>query len=583
VATWIVFTEEKSTYRYVGDDLSLFPGAGSPGITEDAAPGDRAALLRPGTDGGIIAHGRVREMRPPEQPEWRRRIRYYPRTVELDRFYIGNPISYRALRGLTPWAKTPFQAGLRNHEAALKVPGDAWQAIMKLADQPQRPLTSGSWNIRSGTMLVRSDVHDVFGGHRRGPVAVSGRTPNVFVFIDDAYPIPDMRHRWSDDGALVVSGGRSQVRDLRDEHYAVLTHLRHGKALRLFRMCGSKNCTYLGEFVIDQDNPIEQWIPAGQRVTRRHKLLPPDVRDMVAPMFRVYPADDLTAFVQAHDPLPSGSRDLLRLRLEVSYSTLIRPDPVAPTAAAIEEPLEEPATESPELAEIRRMLAMIRGNSGLADAVARIDETAVLAEILQRRVRRLGLEELRKVVEDPVSSEHDIQKVLQRAAWVFGGDYTGETLRRRLTAHDELDFVLVRSDGTLHGVEIKRAYIPDLIARRHRHAYAAVGRRVFEAFTQAMNYLRSLDEHRNQILADFELDCRRMTMTVLIGHSRFVHDSFSSADVAEAVRTFNAEHARIQIMTYDDLIVAAQRSLDLSTHEQTTRSVRPRRTRQARC
>ncbi len=157
-----------------------------------------------------------------------------------------------------------------------------------------------------------------------------------------------------------------------------------------------------------------------------------------------------------------------------------------------------------------------------------------------------------------------MQKIIQRMTWIFGGEFLPGTARRTLTPRDQLDLSLLRPDGTLHGVELKRADIKELVKVHRNHLI--VGPKVNEAVGQAMNYLVELDERRSQVLVDFGIDCRRASMTVVIGHSRFV-TGVTPTEVDATIRTYNSHWDRVSLTTYDRLIENAQRILDLTAPE----------------
>src|SRR5262249_18854455 len=147
---------------------------------------------------------------------------------------------------------------------------------------------------------------------------------------------------------------------------------------------------------------------------------------------------------------------------------------------------------------IRRLVALIQSNSTVASSLLEMDETALLAELIKRADRRTRLTELRTLVEDPRATEREIQRLLEKQTWIFGGYYVGKAVRLTFAVLDQLDIPLIRGDGTLHGIEIKKANIPNLVVRHRNHLI--VGPPVHEAAAQAMNYLRSLDEQRSAIL-----------------------------------------------------------------------------------
>jgi len=145
------------------------------------------------------------------------------------------------------------------------------------------------------------------------------------------------------------------------------------------------------------------------------------------------------------------------------------------------------------------------------------------AIISQRRdlVRRL-----RVMAKDPATTESHLQQVMGDAYWLFGGRYVGVAEKRNLAPLDQHDIPLIGADGTVHIVELKGPNIPNLV-RKHRNHWIA-GSDVHEATSQAMNYLRNLDEagatlsttYRNDLGIDY--DMRRLFATVVIGHPAHV-------------------------------------------------------------
>jgi hypothetical protein len=146
--------------------------------------------------------------------------------------------------------------------------------------------------------------------------------------------------------------------------------------------------------------------------------------------------------------------------------------------------------------------------------------------------------------------------------WIFGGEFLAGTGRRQLTVLDQLDLVLFRPDGSLHGVELKRPGILRLVKKPLNHWI--VGSHVHEAVGQAESYLRELDEARDHILSRLDIDCRRASMTVVIGHRDHDQSDATSQEIDEAIRTYNSHLSRVSVTTYDNLIENAQRMLDLA-------------------
>ncbi|OAR22934.1 hypothetical protein A8W25_25630 [Streptomyces sp. ERV7] len=205
----------------------------------------------------------------------------------------------------------------------------------------------------------------------------------------------------------------------------------------------------------------------------------------------------------------------------------------------------------------------------MSDALEEAD-AGMLAQLLELKARRVGLEALRTAVEDSASSESTLHACLKNQEWIFGGAYVAELARRQYTPDAILDIPLLRGDGSLHVVELKRANVEHLVIRPSGHLM--LGAPVHHAVSQAQNYLRTLDENRPTILADYGVDTRRASATVVIGHPKYVGASITPQELAETLRTYNTHSTRIEVITYGTLLESAARMLALSSALQDTDS-----------
>ncbi|MER5824295.1 Shedu anti-phage system protein SduA domain-containing protein [Streptomyces mirabilis] len=201
----------------------------------------------------------------------------------------------------------------------------------------------------------------------------------------------------------------------------------------------------------------------------------------------------------------------------------------------------------------------------MSDILADVD-AGMLAQLLELRARQVGLAALRATVEAPDSSESALHACLKNQEWIFGGAYVAELARRQYTSDTILDIPLLRGDGSLHVVELKRANIKDLVIRRSGHLM--LGAPAHRAVSQAQNYLQAMDENRPRILAEHGVDTRRVSATVVIGHPRYVTGDVTSQEIAETLRTYNTHQARIEVITYGTLLDSASRMLALSSARQ---------------
>ncbi|MFD8083492.1 Shedu anti-phage system protein SduA domain-containing protein [Kitasatospora sp. NPDC059722] len=536
--------------------------------------GDSVLLWRRGRGGGAVALGRIVETAVIGSPVSLRSMilgqqdgeEAAPRParcrvrVDFDRPFPASPLS-ADLWGVPKLGQIVRVAG--RDLTAISLTDAQWEALTRWIERPQPPADwLSAWNITPGAVVSRTQLHDVYGGNSRVAAGPSAKTRNVFLFLNQASAVAELTPRLS--GDVLLAAGQVQLGDhLSMENLGVLSHLRRGLPLRVFEVRRGE-CFYFGEFAIIEDLPVARWIETGEpKVSNFGSMEFVQVRQV--PVLRLRQLNGVRPFADGPDPFDGAPRITLSLRLA---STDDRCD-AAPGHRGYEPPVEGAASEagcgsggSTGADTIRRLLSLLEHDPEAAQAIGEIDEAQAFATLVQHARRRTDLAALRAVAENPDSTESDLQKCLQRMTWVFGGDFLSGSARRDLTAQDQLDLSLIRPDGSLHGVEIKKAKISSLIKRHRNHL--TVGADINDAMGQALNYLRSLDEHRHQILADFSIDCRRATMTIVIGHTSFVAGRITAAEVAETIRTYNSNMTRITVVTYDQLIDAAQRTLDLT-------------------
>ncbi|MCZ1008546.1 Shedu anti-phage system protein SduA domain-containing protein [Streptomyces lydicus] len=187
--------------------------------------------------------------------------------------------------------------------------------------------------------------------------------------------------------------------------------------------------------------------------------------------------------------------------------------------------------------------------------------------------RRKLIAELKAMIADRSTTERELHKKIQGHYWIFGGRYTGVSERNSLIPMDEYDIPLFCTDGSIHIVELKGSYITKLVERQRSHLIP--GKEVHQAVGQAMNYLLDLDElgasmatfyKRNGI----EYDLSRARATVVIGNPDFVSipadtklklGPVDRQMIDQAIRTYNGLISRIDVVTWADLLDAAERSL----------------------
>lgn len=514
----------------------------------DPEVGDAVLLWRKGPGGGVVALGEIADTTPAEgalpwalellkiRSEGDVELPYVKAHISFGRLFFATPISASILRDseLGHVAKQARSTSDGRKLVALDLTAKHWGELIQLVEQvqPSEEMPT-AWNIPPGAVVKRTKLHDVYGGSHRLAVGASGRTPNLFLFLEHG-TIGDLAPRWQD-SALVAPGQMEWTDHVSYENLTMLTHRRRGLPLRVF-MAHRGECQYIGEFAIDLDCPLEQWVDTGKRELQSH-YGQPLVVDTWVPLFRLR---------QLHGvPIPTGQADPFRNAQRINIRL-------------------QPGVDQPPVATaIRRLLADLESEPSTAASLGQLDEAQLLATLVQRARRQADLDELRAAVEDRNSSEIDLQRIVERMTWIFGGEFLPGTARRSLTLRDQLDLTLLRPDGTLHGVELKKANVERLVTGQRNHLI--VGAEVNKAVGQAINYLRELDEKRPQILVDLGIDCRRASMTVVIGHIGFATIDASPEEIDEAIRTYNSHLTRVSVTTYNRLIDNAQRIIDLTT------------------
>lgn len=204
--------------------------------------------------------------------------------------------------------------------------------------------------------------------------------------------------------------------------------------------------------------------------------------------------------------------------------------------------------------------------SQLAAALSTSHSATALAEAAVVARRRELVDRLQQMAAAPGTTETEMHHEIGDAYWLFGGRYVGVADRRNLAPLDQHDIPLLRADGTLHIVELKGPDIPRLVRRHLNHLI--VGSAVHEAVSQAMNYLRTLDEtgavltttYRNEFGVSY--DMRRVFATVVIGHPARANGADADVQqIEQTVRTYNSHLARVEVVTYAELLDSAERAL----------------------
>lgn len=523
----------------------------------------RRGLWRRDRDSGIVAIGRVVESvraldlsdlwpdsrRPDTSPsETKHAVR-----LRFDTILTSTPLSRRLLHesSLTTFVHQGERirqgaANFRGRLYPVEVTDADMKALKDLASKPPpQPVDSSSaWVIQPGRWVSRSELHSVYGGNPRLNATMSADTPNAFLI---SRRVDEIRPRWSGD-TLLIPGAIQHIKYATTENLAVIGHVLRGMSLRVFELDG-RRCMYVGEFLIDQDRPVEHWEPTGD--------------DRIVPILRLTQLNGLLRF-EFGQPIP---RKLPRIRLRLRISC--DPAETRPAAGGHNDQSTSSEEDAPSPETLRRLVRAFERDPHALDVVGELEETQMLAALVQHARRRSDLVRLEAVINDPATGELELQTQLETMTWIFGAEFLTETARRTLHVKHQLDLPLIRPDGSLHIVELKVARIGSLVVE-YREGLIPAGI-VSKAVGQARNYLVALDENRHQILNDFGIDTRRASVTIVAGHTGFVSNGATPDQIAETLRNHNAHDSRVKVMTYDQLIDNARRAIQATEPPSTRR------------
>ncbi|MEU6564860.1 Shedu anti-phage system protein SduA domain-containing protein [Nocardia nova] len=557
----MVLAEKESSSLY---NFSPWPVVGKFALElpKNATAGDRVVLWRRAPVHGVVAVGSVVEQR------WKvsgSEIRELVE-VQFSNFMLSAPIALAelidcGLESLVAQASDidtgRFRQAIRSRRILL--PDRSFECLMSLTVDRSAPLEGPSaWSLQPGDTLDRAQVHQTYGGQRSRSACFVRHSANALVFL----PVQRSEGPWSShwESRVLVTPVAEQMRRVGDRVNApVLHHVEHGSPLRVFETLDADRCRYLGEFVIDHDDPIPEW-----RDTRVVEYQGGQLVQHSLPVFRL----KCLEAVLGESP-------------ELSLSTRIRNVGLRVTVVDAPAPhhSQQPSTNEGQLAfggvaqgsaglqnvdpndpraALQQLVDALGADPGCVQILSDMHQSQIVASLVQQARRQHDLDELETLVLNATTKEAALQERLEKMTWIFSGEFLSSPARRGLHVQHQMDLTLVRPDNSLHGVELKLARIANPIVR-HRNGWV-LGSVLSNSVGQARNYLVALDENRHQILNDLGIDTRRASITIVAGHSSFLAAEMSSSAVAETLRRNNAHDPRVRVITYDELIGNARRA-----------------------
>ena len=187
--------------------------------------------------------------------------------------------------------------------------------------------------------------------------------------------------------------------------------------------------------------------------------------------------------------------------------------------------------------------------------------TGIIASAARIVQYRRELVELLRLIEDPHTVEGDLQRHLAHCPWMFGSEYSELLERRTWTRDDRLDFMLRRTvDDYFEILEIKTPFSQPLFSHDEgRDSYAAA-KPLTAAVGQVIRYMEEMERGRDGIKARDGVDVLKVRARIILGRS---------GDTAQmqALHSFNGHLHRIEVLTFDQLVLIAKRVLKIMEGE----------------
>jgi hypothetical protein len=183
-----------------------------------------------------------------------------------------------------------------------------------------------------------------------------------------------------------------------------------------------------------------------------------------------------------------------------------------------------------------------------------VKNIGVAAIFVQYKAAFIDLEEL---VNNSDPSESKYQNHLQKNPWMFGSEYSEILDRRKWTRDDNLDFMLRRTvDNYLEIIEIKTPAAMPIFNYDKDHDSFYASSKLSQVLGQVHRYIEEVERDRDTIIAKDRLDPLKIRARIIIGVD-------SDAGRQSALRTMNSHLHRVEIITFDQLLRVAKRTLNI--------------------
>lgn len=186
----------------------------------------------------------------------------------------------------------------------------------------------------------------------------------------------------------------------------------------------------------------------------------------------------------------------------------------------------------------------------------------VLSTVAAIRARRRAISKLVHLMKSEVSTERTFQNLFAAEPWMLGTQYRVAGSEQMVWFRARVDLLLIGALGYVDVIELKRPSMT-LFTRASRDGLWKESAELSDAYSQARDYLRLIDENRDTIEAALGLRSaavsRLYRSSIIIVAGRYP----TTIQARDMIRDLNASSSRIILLTYDEVVSVAESTVSL--------------------
>jgi hypothetical protein len=212
------------------------------------------------------------------------------------------------------------------------------------------------------------------------------------------------------------------------------------------------------------------------------------------------------------------------------------------------------ATESPNVDKVEEIIS----RASVTD-----EGLDVLSTVAAIRARRNAISKLNAMMSNDATPERSYQELFGSEPWMLGAQYRQVVAKERIVWFGaRVDLLLASVLGYIDVVELKR---PDtrILTQGSRARTWRQTAELSDAYSQAQEYLRLIDENRAAI--ERELDLTEGTVSRMYRSSVIIVAGRQPEEkrARDVIRELNSAYPRTVLMTYDEVVSVAEATVEL--------------------